>query len=308
MSPAASPHRHGMLIAAVGVLSLSFDAVLVRLAGTDGWNVTFWRGWLICLSMAVLTLVRRERWRPSSRAEGVAAAAVVVLYGMNTALFVLSVSHTKAANTVVILSCAPFFAALFSWLFLRERVRVRTLVAIALCVTGVLVVFSGSLGGGTVVGDGLALLLSVLMGVSLTVLRRFPGIPRIPLTCGAGAVAGLAASAFAEPLSLQPAAYGWLAIMGLVQMPLASVLIMTATRYLPSPEVSLFLLIETVLGPVWVWLAVGEEPPSLTLVGGALILATISVHSWLAMRDPVPVAAGAAAGAAPHAVERGAPE
>lgn len=308
MSPAASPHRHGMLLAAVGVLSLSFDAVLVRLAGTDGWNVTFWRGWLICLSMAVLTLARRERWRPSSRAEGVAAAAVVALYGMNTALFVLSVSHTKAANTVVILSCAPFFAALFSWLFLRERVRVRTLVAIALCVTGVLVVFSGSLGGGTVVGDGLALLLAVLMGVSLTVLRRFPGIPRIPLTCGAGAVAGLAASAFAEPLSLQPAAYGWLAIMGLVQMPLASVLIMTATRYLPSPEVSLFLLIETVLGPVWVWLAVGEEPPSLTLVGGALILVTISVHSWLAMRDPVPLAAGAAAGGAPHAVERGAPE
>ncbi|WP_440997492.1 DMT family transporter [Arhodomonas sp. SL1] len=281
----ADPHRIGTVVAAAGVLALSFDALLVRLAGTEGWNVAFWRGWGIAIAMGLVLLLRGEPWRPHGRREITAVVAAMVIYGINNALFVLSVSHTRAANTVVILSCAPFFAAVLSRVFLKERIRLRTAVAIAVSIAAVVIVFSGSLGGGTMLGDGLAILLCVSLASALTLLRRFPDIPRIPVTCGAGVVAGLLAWPFAEPWSLAPASYGWLAIMGLVQMPLASVLLMTATRYLPSPEVSLFLLIETVLAPVWVWAAIGEEPPPLTLVGGFLILGAITVHSWLALRE-----------------------
>ncbi|MQM36755.1 hypothetical protein KBTX_00744 [wastewater metagenome] len=120
-------------------------------------------------------------------------------------------------------------------------------------------------------------------------LRRCPAVPRIPLTCGSGVVAGLIAWPFADPLTLSASSYGWLAVMGLAQMPLASVLLMTSTRYLPSPEVSLFLLIETVLAPVWVWGAVGEEPPALTLAGAVLVLGAIAVHSWLSLRRVAPL-------------------
>ncbi len=151
--------------------------------------------------------------------------------------------------------------------------------------TGVLFVFAGSLELGTSVGDGLALLLAIFVGATMTVLRSVPDIPRTPLVCGAGAVAGLLAWPLAEPLGLPAATYGWLALMGLLQMPLASVLLMTATRYLPAPEVSLFLLIETVLGPLWVWLALSEEPPGATLLGGSAILGAIAVHSWLQLRE-----------------------
>ncbi|MCS4503558.1 DMT family transporter [Arhodomonas aquaeolei] len=289
MESATTVHRRGMLIAAAGALVLSFDAVLVRLAATDGWNVAFWRGWGIALSMGLLALVHRERWRPANRREVFAALAAAGLYGMNTALFVLSVSLTRAANTVVILSCAPFFAALFSWLFLGERVRPRTLAAIVVSIAGVAVVFSGSVGGGTLLGDALAMALCVSLGGAFTVLRRCPAVPRIPLTCGSGVVAGLIAWPFADPLTLSASSYGWLAVMGLAQMPLASVLLMTSTRYLPSPEVSLFLLIETVLAPVWVWGAVGEEPPALTLAGAVLVLGAIAVHSWLSLRRVAPL-------------------
>lgn len=279
-------HGRGMAIAALGVLVLSFDAVLVRLAQTSGFTVVFWRGWLICASLAVYLAVRgRGLELPATRRQWLAAGAITLLYGIDTGLFVFSVSLTKVANTVVLLSSSPFFAAIFSRLFLGERIPLRTWLAIAAAMTGVLIVFGTSLDLGTSAGDALALLLAIFVGVTMTVLRSVPDLPRTPLVCGAGAVAGLLAWPMADPLGLPLATYGWLALMGLFQMPVASVLLMTATRYLPAPEVSLFLLIETVLGPLWVWLVMAEEPPRLTVVGGALILSAIAVHSSLQLRE-----------------------
>lgn len=279
-------HRQGILLAGVGVFVLSFDALLVRLAATSAENVAFWRGSFVCVSLLVFLAIRgqlsqlRQYW-----AHGLSAIGVTILYGVNSGLFVVSVSHTQVANAVVILSSSAFFAALFSWLLLREKLPLRTWLAIVVALTGVLIVFAGSLGQASGLGDAVALLLAVLMGLVLTLLRRLPDLPKIPVVAFSGVVTALLASLFAEPFSLSQASYGWLAIMGLFQMPVASVLLMKATRYLPSPEVSLFLLIETVLGPVWVWLILNEQVPAMTLVGGAAILGAITIHSWMALRQ-----------------------
>ncbi|WP_308443949.1 DMT family transporter [Spiribacter halobius] len=279
-------HARGMTIAFCGVLAISFDALLVRLADAGQWEVVFWRGWLIFAALAVVSVVRGEAVSlPASRRGRLAIAVAVLLMGGNTALFVLSVSNTAAANTVVILAAAPFFAALFSWLLLREAVRRRTWIAIVAAMTGVVVVCAGGLQVGTWLGDFYAVLLAICLGGALTLLRRYPGVGRIPVVCASGAVAGLLAWPFAEPLGLGLQSYAALGVMGLLQMPLAMVLMATATRYLPSPEVSLFLLLETVLGPVWVWLVLDEGIPLLTLYGGAVVLATVAIHSWLALRD-----------------------
>ncbi|EAR07353.1 DMT family transporter [Reinekea blandensis] len=278
-------HRQGITLAGIGVLVLGFDALLVRLAGTTPANVAFWRGLLVCVSLLTfMTVTGRLAELRRYRAHGLAALAVTVLYGINSALFVVSVSHTKVANTVVILSSSAFFAALFSWFLLREKLPLRTWVAIVVALTGVLVVFAGSFGLADWRGDLVALILAMLMGLTLTLLRRLPELPKIPVVALSGLITALLAVPFAQPLSLDMASYGWLAVMGLVQMPVASVLLMMATRYLPSPEVSLFLLIETILGPVWVWLVLQESIPSMTLIGGSAILAAITVHSWLALK------------------------
>lgn len=280
-------HRQGIWIAALGVLVLSFDALLVRLAATDPMNIAFWRGALICVSVTLFIQFsgNRKQWR-QYRAHGGAALLVTVLYGINSGLFVFSVSHTTAANTVVILSSSAFFAAFFSWLLLRERVALRTWIAIAVSVLGVLVVFSGSLGQPGSLGDLLAIILALLMGLTLTLLRRMPDLPKMPVVAGSGIVLAILTWPLSSPLGLELNQYGWLAVMGLVQMPVASVLLMMATRYLPSPEVSLFLLIETVLGPVWVWLVLSEAVPPLTFVGGSAILGAVFVHSWLSLKTP----------------------
>lgn len=282
----STDHGRGVAAAFVGVLALSFDAVLVRLAYASEWDVGFWRGLLTCLSLLAWQALRGEPiWpRSATRGQAVATVAVVLLLGIDLVLFVLSVANTKAANTVVILTSAPFFAAIFSMIFLRERVPPRTWAAIAFAAAGVVLVFSGGARVGTSIGDLYALILACFTGGALTILRRFPMIRRVPVICGAGLVAALLCLPLADPLALGAQSYLVLGIMGLVQMPLAMVLMTTATRYLPAPEVSLFLLVETVLGPVWVWLAVGEEPPAPTLYGGVAILAAILLNSWLGMR------------------------
>src|SRR5699024_1925025 len=256
-------HLRGITIAACGTFIISFDALLVRLAATTSWNVVFWRGLLMCLSLFIYLLVRgaRRRWIPGNRREAIVTLVLVLLFGANTALFVISVSNTLVANTVVILSSAPFFAALFSRLFLGERIRTRTWVAIGTAMAGVVVIFGGSIGSGTLFGDLCAIAVAVIIGTELTILRNYPGIDRITIICASGLVAALVAWPLAQPLSLALPSYAALAIMGLLQMPAAMVLVAIATRYLPSPEVALFMLIESVLGPLWVWLVVGEVPP-----------------------------------------------
>lgn len=279
-------HRRGLLIAFGAVLLISFDALLVRLAAADHWDIVFWRGWLICLTLGAWMLINRQRLiLPMGRqARWLIAAATLMLSG-NVILFVLSVSHTAAANTVVILAAAPFFAALFSWIFLRERVALRTWVAIVAAMTGVLIVFSGGLQGGSLLGDGFAFLLAICVGGQLTILRHFPRLPRLPLVCASGALAGLIALPFAAPFSLDVQTYAVVAVMGIAQMPLATLMLTVATRYLPAPEVSLFLLLETVLAPIWVWWVLNEQVPALTFVGGGLIMLTVAIHAGLALRQ-----------------------
>lgn len=287
LSPALiTNHRLGIQLAAIGVLVLSFDALLIRLANADPWDVAFWRGLLTALSMSAFVLISgRHRDLRVLRRYWKALLLIATIYGVNATLFVLSIAHTSVANTVVILSSSAFFAAFFSWLFLRERVRLRTWMAMVVSVAGVITVSAGSFGLDSWLGDFLALLLALSMGLVLTLMRLYPQLPRMPMVALSGLVVMLLAIPFSDPLELNRGSYLWLAIMGLVQIPLASVMIMSATRYLSSPEVSLFLVIETVFGPFWVWLILSEKVPPMTLVGGTAILGAIMVHSWLSLRS-----------------------
>ncbi len=278
-------HLRGVLIVTAAVVVISFDALLIRLADTSGWNVAFWRGGLMALSLGLVTLARGGSAAARFRRLGVLGAFSALLYGVSGLLFVLSVTHTAVANTVVIVSTAPLFAAIFTRAFLAEPVRRRTWVAIALVCVGVAVVSAGSLGSALLLGDLYALLAAVTLGANLTLLRRHHALPRVPLVCLSGAFTAVLALPLAEPWGLPWPSYAALGVMGLVQMPTAMVLLSVGTRHLPAPEVSLFLLVETVLGPVWVWAGVGERPPVVTFLGGAIIVLTLGGNAWLGLRE-----------------------
>lgn len=277
-------HRKGTLLAAVGVTVLSFDALLIRLAAAPAVDVAFWRGLLMALSLTVVCRMRRGRWSWSELLDGGGpAAALVVGFGLMQLLFVGAVCNTRAANAVVILSAAPLFAAAFSGVFLREWVAPRTWAAIAVAILGIVMVFGGSVGPGHWLGDLFALCAAVTIGINYTLFRKMPDLSRAAAVAGGGLVCCLLTVPFAAPLELGDRSMAVLGLMGLVQMPLALAMMTEATRYLPAAEVSLFFIGEAILGTFWVWLVLAERPPAATVTGGAVIIATLVLHSWIAL-------------------------
>lgn len=283
---ATRERRIGLLIVSAGVTAISFDALLIRLACTTAWNVIFWRGLFTFLSLALVLGWSKGK---DSFASFVHAPKIAwtsaFLFGTGGIFFVTSVMFTSVANTVVIISSAPLFAALFTRLFRVEVIPWRTWMAIILALCGVILVFAGSLGQGALLGDFIALLTACNAGGNLTLLRRSPDLNRMALVSVGGIVMAVCVWPWAEPFQISGHSFFYLAVMGLVQMPLALYLIAQSTRYLPSPEVSLFIIVETILSPIWVWFVLGEVPPFMTFIGGSLIVLTLVLHSWMGMRE-----------------------
>ena len=272
----------GIFTAIAGVVLISFDALLVRLAAVDGWNVSFWRGLFMAVALLALSRFRASPQRRSSENSVGIALAATMMAGSSLCL-VLAFTLTQAANAVVILSASPLFAALISRIFLGEKCSLRTWLAIMVCISGVFWVMSGSLATGNLLGDGLAVLSTIFIGGYFTVFRRYPEVPRSTAIMYGGVLMSLAALPFSSPLSLPVSSYGWLMLAGLLQMPIALLLITSATRFLPAAEVSLFLLLETILAPIWVWLVLNETPPSATFAGGLVIVTTLLLHILFGM-------------------------
>lgn len=272
----------GLLLVTSGIAILSFDGLLVRLAQADGWSIVFWRGLLMFLALGVFSLSARSR--ASVRAQPLLSACSALLLALISIFFVLAIIHTQVANVVVILCTAPLFAALFTRCFLGEQVALRTWLAIGVVALGIMLVFAGAFSATDLAGNGYALLSSAAVGANLTLLRRHPALERMPLIALGGLAAALIAWPNAQPFGLGASSYWALAVMGLVQMPLATLLINNATRYLPSAEVALFYLLESVLGTLWVWYFLHETPADATLYGGALVIVTLAVHAGLTLR------------------------
>lgn len=273
--PAAS--RHGPWLAVAGVFVLSFDALLVRLADAAPADVAFWRGGFIALSLALVQWLRMGRLGVAAVMSGPGLLAVL-LFGVNTVLFVFSLAYTAVANTIVLLSLAPLFATLMGRFATRERPRADTWVAASVTAAGVIVVVGGSVDTPRWLGDTLALAASLVLAAALTVLRSRPQLQRVPVVMCSGAVTAVLCAAWASPLAVGMSNLIPLAAMGLVQIPLAMVLLAVATRYLAAPEVSLIMLLEILLGPLWVWIALAEVPPMPSILGGTVVVVSLLVY------------------------------
>lgn len=278
-------HGVGIFIASTGVVALSFDAVLIRLAGISAGDAAFWRGCFIALALVAYLALRNQlsEFQTLGKYRSIALLCCLV-YGFNTSVFVFAVNYTSVANTVLILCSTPFFAAVLSWVMLHEQLDKMTWFMIAVAVTGVFIVFLGANSATSLLGNCLALILALSTGFLLTYLRRYPRLPRI----SAIAVGALLSGLFMWPFMGGSGEYGtgffWLVLSSILLKPLASVCMLSATRYIPSPEVSVFLLLETLLAPIWAWLFLDESITYTTVVGGAAILSTVAVHGWWEVR------------------------
>ena len=282
----ASNHAKGLILGILGVLLLSPDTLIIRLVDADPWTFIAWRGGLITVGMIVIMVLRF----------GVAAAArtyaigwlgllIALLFAVNNVFFQLSVQSTTVANTLVILATAPLFAAVFSVAFLHERVPRRTWIATVFSTLGICMVFIGELHTENLFGNVAALISAVGLGIYFVLVRLGRPVDMSPAIGIAGIFVCLIGAGLASDLYLEPQQFGLLAVLGLILLPLSFVFLTRAPHYISAPEVSLILLIETILGPLWVWMVITEEPPLQTIVGGGLIIIVLAIHATLSLRE-----------------------
>jgi drug/metabolite transporter (DMT)-like permease len=277
-------HRRGLTLAIAGMVILSPDALLIRLVeGAGIFQIIFYRTLFMGIVLALGLGAYYGRQLPALMvALGWRGALSSVLMAASNVGFVGAMLNTSVANALVILATIPIFGALFSYLLLGERIRRHTAIAILLAIAGVLVIVSGSLGRGSLLGDAIALGVAAMQGLNLTILRGAGDKDATLSICIAGFLAAAAALPLTGTLRVSAHDLGLLALLGGLVLPLALGLFMAGARYAPAAEVGLMALLETTLGPLWVWVGVGEVPPEEAFIGGALVIGAIVTNSVMA--------------------------
>ena len=257
----------------------TFDIPLLRLAKADPSTLIFARGILLLVAITILWIaINRYRKSRTPFINGLAGVTVAVTSILANMMFLTAVNRTTAANLVFILALNPVFCAVFAWLFLREKMHRWTWAAIFLAFAGVGVIVWDGLKAGTYVGDILAVGVAMCMAIALTVVRKTRKNLITSLAIGSLASA-LCVSFWAEPASLPLTSWGWIAINGLVVVPLGAGLIAVGPRYLPAPEVAMFFLLDVVFTPIWMWLILHELPTFRAFIGGLIVFLTLLAHS-----------------------------
>jgi drug/metabolite transporter (DMT)-like permease len=284
--PVLSRHAKGLIITALGVLIISPDGLLTRVIHVDHWTLIFWRALFLAFGMwYIACLAHPHKTWQKYRDLGRGGMGMVLLYSLGTISFITAITHTSVANTLIILSTTPLFAALIGWLILREPIIARTWCAIVLVVIGIFVISSDTESlSSSLFGDVAAMLGAFCLAAGFTFVRRYPAISIFPVISTSGLFTALLVLPLAQPFSVTQSDMGYLIIMGIYMLPLGTALMYLGPRYIPAPEVGLMLLLESVLGPVWVWLALDEQPGLRTFIGGAIILSTLAINSIWALK------------------------
>ncbi|MEE8456059.1 MAG: DMT family transporter [Limibaculum sp.] len=282
---ALSDHAKGYLITLAGVAIITPDTLLIRLAAVEPFTLAAMRGVMGGLMVLALSaLWYRRGFAGQFRGLGVWVLAVMLLQGVGMILFVNALAYTSVANVLIAFATMPMIAAVMAWAFLGERVAPVTWGAILVCLGGLIIVVSGSFGSGRLFGDLLALIDAVCLAAFLVVVRRHRTLNMVP-AMGLGLLtSAVLAAPFAAFPALAPLQWLWIALIGLVVLPLGAMLLTLGPRYLAAPEVAMLLLLETVVGPFWVWLVLAEEPGIRSLIGGAIIVTALFLHALVRLR------------------------
>ncbi len=267
-----------MLLVSASAVAWSAGGLFTRLLTLDNWTMSAWRGLFGAAGIAViLTAVRRyDGWR-ALRLMGWRGWAFVLQSALGMIFYLAALCHTSVANVAVIYATTPLLGAGMSWVFLRESPARSAVLGAALALVGVSIMV-GFAGGGGLLGDLLALGMTLSMAVATVVARNFPEIPIMETACLSSLLSGLLCWPFGTPLVVTGHELGLLAAFGIVNFAIGLPLFTLGARLLPVIETSLIGSLDAPLAPLWVWLAFNETPAPATLIGGAIVFAAVAMH------------------------------
>jgi drug/metabolite transporter (DMT)-like permease len=270
--------RRGRLFVALAAVAWSTAGLFQRELSVDVGAQLAGRALFAALGLlAYVGITERGRVLQAFRAIGRGGMAIVGLLAVSSASFLVALNHAPVANVLFMQALAPIIAAALGTL-LGEPVSRRTWLAMAVALAGVAVMVGGP-GSASWLGQGLSLLMAVSFAATLVITRHRREVSMAPATCLSQILVFAAAAPFAHVGGAGAKDATLLATLGIFQIGLGFVFLTIGGRLIPAGEVALITLLEIVLGPIWVWAILSEQPAAATLAGGAIVLAAVLLQA-----------------------------
>jgi drug/metabolite transporter (DMT)-like permease len=283
--PAPAGRWQGTVLVLVSAFAFSTAGLFTRLVETDVWTMLFWRGLFGGLLIAGYVVWRdgpqamaalRRIGRPGLVAAGCSTAATIC--------FINALRETSVADVLVINATAPFMTAAMAWAWTGVREQRTTLLASGAALLGVIVMVVPTLGSGRLLGNGLALAMTVLISAMMVVMRHHREVCMLPAAALSAFLCALVVWPWASPTAVTATDFGWLVLFGTTQFGLGQLLLTLGLRSVSATRSALIGALETPLAPAIVWLVLGEVPALMTCLGGAIVLVAV-VGDLLATKE-----------------------
>ena len=277
--------QKGSLLAFVAVMFITPDTLFIRLANVDTWSLVFYRGIIPFFTVLIgMLIIYKYDFFKMLFISGHHGLIYIITFSVTNIAFVVSIQNTNVANTLVMIAMAPMLSAILGALFLKEMPDNKTWIAIGITFIAAVYIFYDSLQLGSIFGDLLGLLCALGLAVGAVTIRSAKNKNLVPAAVVGKLIVAIFAMFFIETYALIDMDLLIVPLMCIMCVAIPFVLVTIAPRFIPAEEVNLFFLLETIIGPIWVWMVIKEQPSLETIQGGVIIILTIATHSFLKLK------------------------
>ena len=277
--------QKGSLLAFVAVMFITPDSLFIRLSSVDTWGLVFYRGIIPFLSVfLVMLLIYKLNFFKILVSSGYHGLIYISTFSITNITFVVSIQNTNVANTLLMIATAPMLSAILGAFFLKEPPDKKTWLSIIVTFVAIIYIFFDSIKLGNFYGDILGFITAIGLAVGAVTIRSAKSKNLVPAAVVGKLLVATFALFFIESFVLVNTDLVIVPLMCILCVAIPFVLVTIAPRFIPAAEVNLFFLLETIIGPIWVWLIIKEQPSIETLQGGAIIILTIAIHSFLKLK------------------------
>ena len=281
-----SNQKKGSLLAFVAVMFITPDTLLIRLSNIDTWGMLFYRGTIpFFVVLSALLIFYKKNFLKALINVGYVGIFYIISFSICNITFIISIQNTNVANTLIMIALAPMLSAILGAIFLKEMPDKKTWLAILITLLAVLYIFYDSIQIGNFFGNIMGLVTASGLAVNAVLIRSAKERDLLPSAVIGKLCVAIFAIFFVDSFELNGKDIIYVPLMCIVCVAIPFVLVTIAPRFIPAEEVNLFFLLETILGPIWVWLVIKEQPSLETIIGGSIILATIGIHSFIKLKD-----------------------
>ena len=278
--------QKGSLMAFTAVMFITPDSLFIRLSNVETWGLVFYRGIIPFFTVFFgMLLIYKLNFFKILLNSGYHGLIYVGTFSLTNITFVVSIQNTNVANTLVMIATAPMLSAILGAIFLKEPPDKKTWVSIIITFLAIIYIFFDSLKLGNFYGDLLGFITALGLAVGAVTIRSAKTKNLVPAAVVGKLFVATFALFFIESFVLSGNDLFIIPLMCILCVAIPFVLVTIAPRFIPAAEVNLFFLLETIIGPIWVWFIIKEQPTIETLQGGAIIIITIAIHSFLKLKN-----------------------